>query len=80
MAGNATGTTVDAEGREVRVSSPDRVIFPATGRTAAMYEADGIKVAHLSYAYGFNGFQRPAGKDWLVNQIDPAASRARTAT
>jgi poly-gamma-glutamate synthesis protein (capsule biosynthesis protein) len=29
-------------------------------------------VAHLSYAYGFNGFVRPAGKEWLVNDIDPA--------
>src|SRR6476620_5650452 len=29
-------TTVDAAGREVRVSSPDRVIFPATDRTPAV--------------------------------------------
>jgi DNA ligase D len=29
-------TTVDADGREVRVSSPDRVIFPATERTPAV--------------------------------------------
>jgi DNA ligase D len=29
----AEATTVDAGGREVRVSSPDRVIFPATERT-----------------------------------------------
>ena len=27
-------TTIDAGGREVRVSNPDRVIFPATKRTA----------------------------------------------
>ncbi len=26
-------TTVDAGGREVRVSNPDRVIFPETGRS-----------------------------------------------
>ena len=32
--GAATETTVDAGGREVRVSNPDRVIFPATERTA----------------------------------------------
>ena len=29
-------TTVDAGGRELRVSNPDRVIFPATGRSAAV--------------------------------------------
>jgi poly-gamma-glutamate capsule biosynthesis protein CapA/YwtB (metallophosphatase superfamily) len=41
-------------------------------RQPAIYTADGIAVAHLSYAYGFNGFERPAGKEWLVDQIDPA--------
>jgi DNA ligase D len=30
---NSNATTVDAGGRELRVSSPDRVIFPATERT-----------------------------------------------
>ena len=38
----------------------------------AIYDVDGIAVAQLSYAYGFNGFVRPAGKEWLVDQIDPA--------
>src|SRR3954447_9151347 len=33
-------TTVDAGGREVRVSSPDRVIFPPTERTAAVTKLD----------------------------------------
>ena len=42
------------------------------GRVPAIYAVDGIRVAHLSYAYGFNGFVRPAGKEWLVDQIDPA--------
>jgi poly-gamma-glutamate synthesis protein (capsule biosynthesis protein) len=41
------------------------------GRVPALYEANGIQVAQLSYAYGFNGFTRPAGKEWLVDQIDP---------
>lgn len=41
-------------------------------RGPAIYEAGGIRVAQLSYAYGFNGFVRPAGKEWLVDQIDPA--------
>src|SRR6478672_11220471 len=33
-------TTVDAAGREVRVSSPDRVIFPATERTGPVTKLD----------------------------------------
>ncbi len=32
----AEAVIVDAEGREVRVSSPERVIFPATERSAAV--------------------------------------------
>ena len=41
------------------------------GRVPAFYDAGGIRVAQLSYTYGFNGFVRPAGKEWLVDQIDP---------
>src|SRR5437660_12504939 len=33
-------TTVEAGGREVRVSNPDRVIFPPTDRTAAVTKLD----------------------------------------
>ena len=36
-------TIVDAGGREVRVSSPDRVIFPATERTAAVTKLDVVE-------------------------------------
>lgn len=39
---------------------------------AATYVAGGIRVAHLSYAYGFNGFREPAGQEWLADEIDPA--------
>jgi DNA ligase D len=35
-----TETTVDAGGRELRVSNPDREIFPATDRTAAVTKLD----------------------------------------
>src|SRR3954452_6745962 len=35
-----TSTTVDAGGRELRVTNPDRVIFPATGRTAEVTKLD----------------------------------------
>jgi len=36
----ATATSVDAGGREVRVSSPDRVIFPATERSPQLTKLD----------------------------------------
>ena len=32
----------------------------------------GVRVAMLSYAYGFNGRKVPAGQPWRANQIDPA--------
>jgi DNA ligase D len=39
----ADATTVDAAGREVRVSSPDRVIFPATERSPALTKLDVVE-------------------------------------
>ena len=47
-------------------------------------DVNGVKVAQLSYTFGFNGLQRPAGKGWIANLIDPAAiiaeaKRARVA-
>lgn len=45
---------------------------PEEDRAARVYDAGGIAVGHLSYACGFNGFQPPAGKEWLVDPIDPA--------
>jgi poly-gamma-glutamate synthesis protein (capsule biosynthesis protein) len=33
----------------------------------------GVKVAQLSYTFGFNGLSRPAGKDWIANLIEPTA-------
>ena len=32
-----------------------------------------VKVAQLSYTFGFNGLKRPAGEPWLANETDPAA-------
>ena len=39
----ARATSVDAGGREVRVSNPDRVIFPATERSAALTKLDVVE-------------------------------------
>lgn len=51
-----------------------------TGRNAweagsALYVVRGVKVRHLSYAYGFNGYRLPAGQPWAANQIDPVRIR-----
>ena len=39
----AEATIVDAGGRDLRVSSPDRVIFPATERSGAVTKLDVVK-------------------------------------
>jgi poly-gamma-glutamate synthesis protein (capsule biosynthesis protein) len=41
--------------------------------TVNMIDVKGVKIAQLSYAFGFNAFHRPAGREWIVNQIDKAA-------
>jgi poly-gamma-glutamate synthesis protein (capsule biosynthesis protein) len=52
-------------------------------RHILVYDVRGVKVAHLAYTYGFNGY-RPPDEPWLANKIDPAqiladARRARQA-
>ena len=39
--------------------------------TPRIYDVKGVRVAHLSYAYDFNGFHPPADAQWSVNPIDP---------
>ena len=46
--------------------------------------ANGVRIAQLAYAFGFNGIPVPAGQPWLANLIDvptilAAAHRARRA-
>jgi Bacterial capsule synthesis protein PGA_cap len=46
--------------------------------------ANGVKIAQLAYAFGFNGIPLPAGQPWLANLIDvpailAAAHRAKQA-
>jgi poly-gamma-glutamate synthesis protein (capsule biosynthesis protein) len=38
--------------------------------TPDVYEANGVRVGHLSYSYGFNGFELPAEAPWTTNRID----------
>ena len=39
----SNATTVEAGGRDLRVSSPDRVIFPATERSGALTKLDVVE-------------------------------------
>ncbi|MCB1039899.1 MAG: CapA family protein, partial [Acidimicrobiales bacterium] len=49
------------------------------GAATTFYEVGGAKVAHLSYAYGFNGYSIPADAPFAANQIDVARIRADAA-
>ncbi len=40
------------------------------GVVPTIYQANGIKIAHLSYTYGLNGFTLPVNQPYLVNEID----------
>jgi poly-gamma-glutamate synthesis protein (capsule biosynthesis protein) len=44
--------------------------FPEEAATTTFIEANGVAVAMLSYAFGFNGFSYPNGETWRANQID----------
>lgn len=52
--------------------------------TPDLLDVNGVTVAQLSYAFGFNGARRPADKPWLANLIEvkailAAAHRAKLA-
>ena len=63
----------------------DHLHHAGTARTAAeaaaitMYDVRNVRVAHLSYAYDFNGYRLPAGAPWAANKIDPAKIKADAA-
>ncbi|MFK3981510.1 CapA family protein [Micromonospora sp. NPDC050397] len=44
----------------------------AEANAPRIYEQAGVKVGHLSYTLNFNGLERPAGKLWMANLIEPA--------
>ena len=48
-------------------------------RVAAHYQVNGIRIAHLSYTYGLNGFKLPRNQQWWVNLIDVAVIEADAA-
>jgi poly-gamma-glutamate synthesis protein (capsule biosynthesis protein) len=41
--------------------------------TPVILTVHGVRVAHLSYTFWFNGLRRPAGKPWVANALDAAA-------
>lgn len=48
----------------------------AEAATPNVFDVRGVKIAQLSYTFSFNGIDRPPGKPWLGNLIDPAKIRA----
>lgn len=67
------------EGVEATLDTFDRhgLGHVGTARTAEeaatprVYDAGGVPVAHLSYAYGFNGIPLPTDAPWAANLIEP---------
>ncbi|CAN5729915.1 hypothetical protein BH10ACT1_BH10ACT1_40070 [soil metagenome] len=47
--------------------------------TITTYDVEGVTVAHLSYAYGFNGYAIPSDAPWAVKQIDVGRIQADAA-
>jgi poly-gamma-glutamate synthesis protein (capsule biosynthesis protein) len=41
--------------------------------TPNILDVHGVKLAHLSYTFSFNGLNLPEGKPWCANLIDPQA-------
>jgi Bacterial capsule synthesis protein PGA_cap len=55
---------------------------PDEAAATTIYEVRGIRIAHLSYSFGFNGLPLPSDAPWAANLIDPGrihadAARAR---
>jgi poly-gamma-glutamate capsule biosynthesis protein CapA/YwtB (metallophosphatase superfamily) len=46
---------------------------PTEAATPDILSVRGVRVAHLSYTYGFDGQVGLAGSPWLANRTDPAA-------
>jgi poly-gamma-glutamate capsule biosynthesis protein CapA/YwtB (metallophosphatase superfamily) len=57
--------TLDAAGIKHTGSARDA----AEAKKPLIYEVAGAKVGHVSYTFGFNGKQLPAGKPWLSNTL-----------
>jgi hypothetical protein len=76
------------KGIDATVNGLEKVGLGNSGmaRTAAesepqVFTVRGVKMAHLSYSFGFNDFKPPAGQEWRVRYNDPVRiiNDARTA-
>lgn len=45
----------------------------AEAETPNIIDVRGVKVAQLSYTFSFNTIERPAGRPWVANMLDPDA-------
>jgi poly-gamma-glutamate synthesis protein (capsule biosynthesis protein) len=52
---------------------------PEEAAAIPFYDVHHVKVAHLSYAYDFNGYRIPADAPWAVDKIDVAKIHADAA-
>jgi poly-gamma-glutamate synthesis protein (capsule biosynthesis protein) len=43
---------------------------PEENTKATLYTANGVKIAHLAFSYGLNGYTLPPDKPWLVRLIN----------
>lgn len=50
-------------------------LSPEDRDSVRVFDIKGIKVAFLAYTYGTNGIEKPAGKPWSVNLIEPDSIR-----
>ena len=69
----AEATTVDAGGRELRVSNPDRVIFPMTERTGAVSKLvicrmPNTEIAHAQLIIDFARSRNPNSSSFMICQ------------
>lgn len=76
---------VDGVTQTIRAMSEHALGFTGTAlnqdsRSAAHYGVKGIRVAHLSYTYGLNGFKLPKDQNWWVNLIAVETIAADAAT
>ena len=67
---------IDAGGRDLRVSNPSRVIFPATDRSGPVTKLDIVNY-YLAVA---DGIMRAVGRRLCIVGIPASGSSARTST
>ncbi|GAB3836973.1 CapA family protein [Kribbella italica] len=53
---------------------------PQEAGTPTIVDVKGVKVALLSYTYGFNGMPYPNGETWRAGKLDPARIKAMART